>query len=800
MADPAPPARRLGASSSQGTVEWVRHPADVARAAFAALIWLVVAGLALAYPDAARDLSASLVLFVDGLPESVAAVVVGLVQLAAIVGPVAALLLVRAGRLRELALAAGAAAVTALAGVLLSGSLADGVPEIIVREGERPSWVTGSAFPSATYLAAVAAVVTVLAPTVGRSWRRLLWGAVGVVAVARVVTAVESPIGLTSSIAAGVFIGSIAMVAFRAPLRWPSASEVERALAAAGLGPALVAATDERHRHGPTYRADTADGRELFVKLVGRDERDAEVMTRVVRAVRAANPGDRPHLGSAETIEHEALCLLLAARAGASVPEVVAVTQTEDRSAALVMARLEGRPLDEVAEADALDDAVLDAAFEQLHLLHRARIAHGWPSLHHVWVGPDGSVSLIDLRWSTLSATDLQLALDLAELLSASAALVGVERTVAAARRIFSPGELGAALPLLQPLAVAPETRKAVQHDKGLLGELRTAVQGAAGVDEYEMVKLERLTIRKVVVFAATLVLANLLLSMLGNAGEIWEAVRQADPAYVPLLLLIPLISFPAGALSLLGAVTTRLPFLRTTQVMFAQSFLNRFTPANAGGMALRARFLQRSGVPLVNAASSVAITSAASGVMQVVLGVVFFTWAGRSAGPSTFSMPSGQAIAIVVLVLLVLLGIAFATAFGRKLLGDLRVSLASVVADLRTLGGQPTKLVMLFAGAGIGKLAVIITFTQTMRAFGLDVDFPVVAAMYLAANTVASAAPTPGGVGAIEAALTAGLVGLDVDPGEAAAVVLVFRTFSYWLPIIPCWAALTRLERSGAV
>ncbi|MEZ5140757.1 MAG: lysylphosphatidylglycerol synthase transmembrane domain-containing protein [Acidimicrobiales bacterium] len=353
-----------------------------------------------------------------------------------------------------------------------------------------------------------------------------------------------------------------------------------------------------------------------------------------------------------------------------------------------------------------------------------------------------------------------------------SVALVaGVDRAVAAALASFEPDELGAVLPLLQPLAVAPETRAALRGRKELLGELRTAVQEAAGVDAYEMAKLERLTVRKVIVFVATLVLAQLLLSMLANAGEIWDAVQDADPAYIPILLVLPLLTYPAGAASLLGAVTGRLPFLRTTQVMFAQSFLNRFTPANAGGMALRARYLQRNGVPLVNAASSVAITSAASGVAQVVLGVTFFAWAGRSAAQdqdtgSGFSLPSGQVIAIVVVVVLAALGALLATRFGRKLWCDLKVNVASIWADIRDLASRPSKLALLFGGATAAKLFTIICFAQTMRAFGQPVDFAVVGVVYLTANTVASAAPTPGGVGAIEAALTAGLVGLGIEAG----------------------------------
>lgn len=775
---------------------WVRHGADVARMVLAALVWLGSAGIALVYPENAQSTSARMVVAVGGLPDSVARAIVGLVQVAAVLAPLAALALVRRGRWRELGLAVGAVAVTAAVGVLLDGLLASGVPKVVLDEAQRPSWVTGSAFPSGSYLAAVAAAATVLAPTLTRSWRHVVWASVGVVSLARVLTAVETPVGIISCIAIGVFVGSLVMVVAKAPLRWPAASVVERALAEAGIVGATVTATAVRHRHGPTYEV-SRDGDEppLFVKLVGRDERDAELLARGVRALLVASPDDRRSLGAIETVEHEALCLVLAERAGVSVPPLVAVGQTEDRAAVLVVEQLRGTRCDEV---DTLTDELVDAAFAQLAALHGARLSHGWPTLHHLLVGDDGTVSFLDLRWATPSAPDELLAKDVADLLVSVAAEVGVERAVAAAHRAFGDERLAAALPLIQPLAVSPESRAAARRDKQLLPTLRTAVQEATGVEAYEMAKIERLSVRKAVTFVGTLVMAMVLLTLLGNAGEIWGAIKEVEPAYLPVLMVVSLLGFPSGALSLMGAVNVRLPFLRTTEVMFAQSFLNRFTPANAGGMALRTRFLQHNGVSLITAASAVAITSAASGVMQVLMALTFFTWAGRDQEGGSFSLPSGQLVAVVIVGIGAVLGVAYATTAGRKLLLKAWESLLGALADLRELGRQPSKLVLLFSGAGLSKLVNIVALAVTMLAFGVGVDFPAVGAMYITATTVASAAPTPGGVGAIEAALTAGLAGLGVEVGQAAAIVLVFRLFTYWLPTLPSWFFLARMQRRG--
>jgi glycosyltransferase 2 family protein len=53
-----------------------------------------------------------------------------------------------------------------------------------------------------------------------------------------------------------------------------------------------------------------------------------------------------------------------------------------------------------------------------------------------------------------------------------------------------------------------------------------------------------------------------------------------------------------------------------------------------------------------------------------------------------------------------------------------------------------------------VAKLSIIVAFVLSARSFGVDESFARMALLYMTANTVASAAPTPGGVGAIEAAL----------------------------------------------
>jgi uncharacterized protein (TIRG00374 family) len=59
---------------------------------------------------------------------------------------------------------------------------------------------------------------------------------------------------------------------------------------------------------------------------------------------------------------------------------------------------------------------------------------------------------------------------------------------------------------------------------------------------------------------------------------------------------------------------------------------------------------------------------------------------------------------------------------------------------------------------------------------------------------------PTPGGVGAVELALSAGLAAAGLPTAAAASAVLIFRLLTFWLPVPLGWFALSYLQRHDAL
>jgi undecaprenyl-diphosphatase len=784
----APPSRRLH-----------RHPSDVARlvfnlallAGFVLLDWLAPSGL--------RAFAADLINLVGALPRPAVQAMVGVVQLLAITVPVVGVgVLLWRRRFVLLGILALAAALSAVLMALMSEWFVEAVPldELGVERFE--SWLIGGEFPSSTYLCAATAVLVAAAPWLSRRWRRAGWIFLAATLLARVLTSTEVPIRIAVLVTLGGACGSLALVIVGAPRRRVDEGTIAAALDRAGLAPRDVSPRQDDDGV-PTFSAAGGDGGYL-VKVLGRDERDSDLLIYTWRRLTLRGLGDGAPAGAPEhVVDHEALALGLFASAGVAAPSPVATIGTPDGAALLVTSAVDGRRLSAVP-ADEIGDDLLASLWRQVAALQRRRLAHGRLNAAHVVVGDAGPI-LVDLRWADLDSNDEALGVDVAELLASLTVLVGPERAVAAAARELPAEHLARAVPLVQPAALTPATRRALADDKAVTADLRTRLAAAAGVEDVELAPVQRITVKGAVSLVGSAVLGWYLLSLAANWQDIWEAFGEANLAYAVPVVLLTAGTYLAGAVSLLGAVTTHLALLRTTAVMVGQAFLNRFTPANAGGMAMRVRYLQLNGLETPTAVTAIGLTSAASGVAQVLFIVVFFIWGGTSDRFSDFTFPSVGTILVVVLVIGLVASVVLYSSWGRNSIRPWLHGVTLKVRDTVTeLARDPGKMAMLLGGACLGKLCNVTCFWLSVLAFDVGMSFPKAGALYMVASTVGSAVPTPGGVGGVEAALTAVLIGFGVDSATAAAIVLFFRTITYWLPTIPGYGFLQYTQRRGIV
>jgi glycosyltransferase 2 family protein len=217
------------------------------------------------------------------------------------------------------------------------------------------------------------------------------------------------------------------------------------------------------------------------------------------------------------------------------------------------------------------------------------------------------------------------------------------------------------------------------------------------------------------------------------------------------------------------------------------------------GGMAVNVRYLQKQGLDPATAIGGVGIAAVAAGVMHIALTAVFLVWAGSKT--SVVKLPSSSTILLVLVIVAAAIGLVMVVRPARRLLRTVVVPQVEKAAhELRDALRDPARLSLSFLGALLMDLAYIAALFASVRAFHYPVTVAVAGAVYLTGTVVASAAPTPGGVGAVEAALIAGLTATGVPSEQAVPAVLVYRVATFWLPVLPGWLAFTLLTRREVI
>ena len=164
---------------------------------------------------------------------------------------------------------------------------------------------------------------------------------------------------------------------FGVPDRRIGPGAIAAALGSAGLPVTGVELAAVEAKGSRPFTAVAGDGEPLFIKVLGSDQRDADLLYRAYRFIRLRGVGDpRPAAPLLiRAVEHQVLLWSWPGRAGVAVPAVRQVIKTADGSALLAMERINGSSLDRIPGQD-ISDTMLRELWQQVDGLHRAGIAH----------------------------------------------------------------------------------------------------------------------------------------------------------------------------------------------------------------------------------------------------------------------------------------------------------------------------------------------------------------------------------------------------------------------------------------
>ena len=688
-----------------------------------------------------------------------------------------------------------AAAVTAVANELLSREPASRLYDAIIMSHPGTSHIP-ALDPAVAGLVGYATMVGL----VGRpAWRNALWVAVGVYSVVHVVLLHTPMLTLLITVIAGRAIGLAVRYVAGSTSQRPSARDIAAALTATNLP--VTAIRRVRHegngvggsRH---YAVADRDGTRLDVVVYDRDQQAAGAVYRVYRSIRllAQVPRNAP-LSVDRAVEHRALLSYAAEDAGAPTPRLRALVRVGPEAAALAYEHHEGTTL--AQRNPGCSDAELRQIWDAVDRLHARHVTHRGLTADRILLTDDGQAMLLDPGDGDVAASDLQVRLDLAQLIAELSLYVGADRTADLALEKAGADEMLAVVPLLQPVALARSTRKALRHHRDVLPALRTRLLAAAPGGEVAPVQLQRIRPRTLLTLVASVAAFYLLAGELAKAS-LGGVLRSANWHWGIAALALSATTYVGATIALSGFVAERLPFFRTLLAQVAGSFVTLVTPAAVGGAALNIRYLQRRKIPAAVAAASVGVAQVVAFVLHILLILIFAAIAGTSAKEPI--QPPKWAWFVLAGLVVVALGLFAVPAVRRVLRARVSPIFGQVLPQLLEVAQHPRKLAQGIGGTLLLSLSYILCLAVCVAAFGRSVPIASIAVVYLTGSAIGSILPTPGGIGGVEAALTAGLTAAGLPGAVAVSAVLLFRLLTFWLPVPFGWAALNYLERKQAL
>lgn len=649
-------------------------------------------------------------------------------------------------------------------------------------------------FPLVRLTVAVA-MVAAAGPYLTRPSRRSIAVLAVAIALGSMYIGTAYPVDVLGGVVLGLGVAAGVHLGFGHPGGRPSETQLERALPRIGIDPHTLRLAPERDADATVFEAEDREGR-LLVKVLGRDELDAQLLAKTWRFLAYKEPAPPLQLTRVQQVEHEACMTLLAGSAGIRVPDVVYVGRAGPAAAVLVSRPLRGRRLSDVSPS-VVTDAFLGSLWDEVDRLHGAGMVHGALDADHV-IFTGAGPGIVGFARATTLGFEVRRPQDIAELLATTSSIVGDERAVRACMGVLGGPALISALPYLQPAALRPTTRAALaaRHHRGLqprLDELRRTAATASGVRPPALQHLQRIRPAQAILAASSLVAVAILLTQVGPPGRVWSAVRHADFAWLAASLAISLAANIGWAIAFMGTIPIRLPLWPTTELQLSMCYSNLVVPV-LGGAGFQIRYLQRQGADLPSAVAAGGLVSASGTLLAQVPLFGIALW--LSPNRLRFGRVPVSGILEAVMIIVVSLAAVAAVTLGiprlrRAVLPPIRVGWATIRA---TLGNG--RQLMLLMGGNVGVALMLgVCLLTCLFAFDKTLSFWTVLALSIGTGALSSLVPLPGGGTAAGAVGLAGvLAGLGIPADVAVATALAHSLVVTYLPALPGWFAVRHL------
>ncbi|MGO1317430.1 MAG: lysylphosphatidylglycerol synthase transmembrane domain-containing protein [Cellulomonadaceae bacterium] len=309
-----------------------------------------------------------------------------------------------------------------------------------------------------------------------------------------------------------------------------------------------------------------------------------------------------------------------------------------------------------------------------------------------------------------------------------------------------------------------------------------------------------RLGMRRIVQLLLVAAVGYLAVPLIGQARTVGRALAGANPWWMLAAFGFVLLGCACATLAMRACSGVRFDLRSGFRLQLAVSFVGTATPASVGSLALSVRYLTKRGQSLGLATAAVGMQNAVQFVVHMVLLTLLVVFGGGTVDLLHEAPDEHVVIAVVGLALVAVAVVIGVPRLRRSLAGLWRHQGKEIVTNLTTLLRTPRRL----GAAVLGAAGTTLSSAAALWAVILAVsggNHPVVAAFTtMVGETLATAAPTPGGLGAVETALVASMTAFGLTPAIALAAAFGYRIVGTWIPVLIGWVCYNRLERKDEI
>ena len=643
------------------------------------------------------------------------------------------------------------------------------------------------------WIAMLAAMLTVSGPWLPARWRRWWWTLLLAFVPIHLVVSAIVPARSLLGLAVGWFVGALVILIVGTPALEVPLDGAVRALARRGY--TVTELTVVRPAGPGPLVLSSAGEHPAIIELYGPNQRSGGALRQLWRKLRLRTTETAPlHASLHRAVEHRALMAISIGDAHLANSDTMAVASLDRGWTLYAHTPHRGVPI-----ADCVATTPVSKPWESLARLHGQQISHGDLRSKEMTV-EDGTVLFGGFGNAEYGATVTQLQSDIAQLLVTTSWLYDPASAVDAAIESFGRTAVLAASRRLTKSALPARLRKAVPDVGTVTSAARDEVKRQTNTNEIQTKTITRFTRSQMIQLALLGGLVYVAYPFISQVPTFFSQLQHANWAWALLGLIVSSLTYVGAAGALWACANGMVSFRNLAIMQVANTFAATTTPAGVGGLALSTRFLVKGGLNTLRATAAVALQQSVQVIVHVILLVIFTTAAGASAGLSHF-VPSPNLLYLIAGVALGLAGIVLLVPNLRRwLTTELRPRLTEVSGDLLDLAREPKRLALIVLGAAGTTLGAALALWASVEAFGGNTSFVTVTVVTMVGGTLAAAAPTPGGVGAVEAALIGGLAAFGVPAALAVPSVLLYRVLTCWLPVFIGWPVMRWLTENEMI